>query len=94
MLATFVTLKVKAGSESSFEAVANELAMLVREKEPGCVLYQLCKSALPQTYHFIERYKDLDALQEHRKTEHFRTLGARMAPLMDGKPEAIHMTEI
>jgi quinol monooxygenase YgiN len=82
------TIKIKEGTNAAFEAVAKELMAAVRANEPGNKVYQFCKSkADPHTYVVMEIYADQAALEAHGKSEHFRTVGAKMGPSMAGRPE-------
>lgn len=87
MLGTIATIKVKDGQGAEFEKVALELVKKVNENEKGCLLYQLFTGDEPNTYVFMERYKDQDAVEAHRASEHFKTLGRAMGAFMDGKPD-------
>jgi quinol monooxygenase YgiN len=86
MLGVVATIKVKDGQGAEFEKVATELVKKVNENEKGCLLYQLYQGEEPNTYVFMERYKDQAAVEEHRGTEYFKTLGRAMGAFMDGKP--------
>jgi quinol monooxygenase YgiN len=88
------TIKAKAGSEAEFRAAALQLAAAVRANEPGCLLYTLNQGESPDTFVFMERYADEDALKAHRATEHFKTLGRAMGAFMDGQPAVLRMVEI
>ena len=88
------TLKAKPGEEAAFEAAAGELAAAVNANEPGCLLYQLCKGEEAGTYVFVERYKDAEAVEAHRKSDHFRTLGKAMGAHMAGAPEILRLQEV
>jgi quinol monooxygenase YgiN len=82
------TIKIKEGTNAAFEAVAKELMAAVRANEPGNKVYQFCKSKTePTTYVVMEIYSDQAALEAHGKSEHFRTVGAKMGPSMAGRPE-------
>jgi quinol monooxygenase YgiN len=94
MLAIIATLKVKPGNEAEFEAVAKELVAKVNANESGCKLYELSRGTARQTYVFMERYVDQAALDFHRTTEHFKELGAKMGPFLDGRPEVQRLTEL
>ena len=63
MLGVVATIRVKAGMESQFEAVAKELVAKVNANEPGCRLYALHHGEAPQTYVFMERYADQAAVE-------------------------------
>jgi len=86
MIGLIATLKIKEGKGADFEAVANQLVEKVRATEDGCVHYDLYKQN-DTTYVFLERYKDEAALEIHRNTEHYKTIGAQMGAFMAGKPD-------
>jgi len=41
-----------------------------------------------------ERYVDQAAVEAHRASEHFRTLGRKMGEYMDGRPEVLRLREV
>ena len=94
MLGVVATLKVKPGMEKEFEAVAKELVAKVNANEPGCKLYALHHGEAPNTYVFMERYADQAAVEAHRASEHFKTLGRKMGDYMDGRAEVIRLREV
>lgn len=94
MLGIVATLKVKAGMEEAFEAVAKELVAKVHANEPGCALYALHRAEAPHTYVFMERYLDQAAVEAHRATEYFKSLGRKMGEFMDGRPEVMRLREV
>jgi quinol monooxygenase YgiN len=94
MIGVVATIKVKDGQGTEFEKVASELAKQVNANEKGCLLYVLFKSEEPNTYVFLERYKDQAAVEEHRGTEYFKTLGRAMGGFMEGRPEVKRFTQV
>lgn len=94
MLGLVATIKVKPGTGPQFEAVAKELVAEVRANEPGCKLYVLHRAEAEDTYVFLERYVDAAAVETHRKTDYFKTLGRKMGEFMAGAPEIVRLTEI
>jgi quinol monooxygenase YgiN len=94
MLGVVATLKVKPGMDKEFEAVAKELVAKVNASEPGCRLYALHRTETPGTYVFMERYVDQAAVDAHRATEHFKTLGRKMGEYMDGRPDVLRLREV
>lgn len=92
MISVVARITVKEGQGASFEKVAKELQAQVNANEPGCEYYALHKSDDPNVYVFIERYKDQAAIETHRKTDHFRSLGKEMGQFMAGPPkvEVLH----
>jgi quinol monooxygenase YgiN len=94
MLGVVATLKVKPGMDKEFEAVAKELVAKVNANEPGCKLYALHHGEAPNTYVFMERYADQAAVEAHRASDHFKTLGRKMGEYMDGRAEVIRLREV
>src|SRR5437764_9916735 len=94
MLGVVATLKVKAGMEKDFEAVAKELVAKVNANEAGCKLYALHTGDAPSTYYFMERYTDQTAVEAHRAADYFKDLGRKMGAFMDGKPEVLRLREV
>ena len=94
MLATIATLKIKDGHQAQFEEIAKKLVAAVNANEPGCKLYTLNQGDDPLTYVFMERYDDQAAVEAHRKSEHFRTLGRAMGEHMDGPPQIVRLKEV
>lgn len=83
------TLKINEGSEAEFEAAATEMMAAVAANEPGCLLYELSRSDDPQTYFFMERYVDDDAVAAHGSTDHMKAFGARIGGCLAGRPEIV-----
>ncbi|HEY0435303.1 MAG TPA: putative quinol monooxygenase [Phenylobacterium sp.] len=82
------TLKIQEGKGAEFEAFATELARQVRANEPGCLMYQLTRSQSdPNTYVFLELYKDADAIAHHGQTDYFKAAGPKFAAVLAGRPD-------
>jgi quinol monooxygenase YgiN len=94
MIGVVATIKVKEGQGAEFEKVATELVRKVNENEKGCLLYQLYHGEEPNTYVFMERYKDQAAVDEHRGTDYFKTLGRAMGAFMDGRPDVKRFKQV
>jgi quinol monooxygenase YgiN len=94
MLGIVAKITVKPGMDKEFEAVAKELVSKVRAHEPGCLLYALHRSETPNVYVFMERYADQAAVDAHRATDHFRSLGRKMGEYMEGRAEVMRLTEV
>lgn len=81
-------LAIQAGKNEEFETIFNELASAVRENESGNNFYALHKSRSDEnSYVVLEQYTDQAALDAHGKTEHFKTIGAKLGGCMAGRPE-------
>ena len=94
MLGIVATIKVKPGTGAQFEATAKELVAQVRANEPGCELYALHRGEAPDTYVFLERYVDEAAVEAHRQTDYFKSIGRKMGEFMAGRPEILRLTEV
>jgi quinol monooxygenase YgiN len=94
MLGVVATIKVKPGAGPQFEAAAKELVSKVRANEPGCKLYALHRAESPDTYVFLERYVDEAAVEEHRQTDYFKSIGRKMGEFMAGRPELLRLIEV
>lgn len=81
------TLRVQPGKEEEFEAVFAELAPAVRANEPGNSYYKLFRTSEAGVYKVLECYDDDAAVDAHRASDHFRTIGARLGPCLAGAPE-------
>jgi quinol monooxygenase YgiN len=89
------TLKVQDGKEAEFEAVFRDLATAVRANEPGNRLYQVFKSRKDKnSYVVMEMYENEDAMKAHGKTDHFRSIGARLGPTLAGPPDIHYMDAV
>lgn len=95
MIGVVAQLKVKAGSEAQFEAVVKELQKAVNAGEPGCALYECFRVKDAEgVYVFMEKYVDQAAVEAHRASDHFRTLGRQMGPFLDGAPVITRMDSL
>lgn len=81
------TLRVQPGKEAEFEAVFAELAPAVHANEPGNSYYRLFRTEESGVYRVMECYDDGAAVDAHRASDHYRALGARLAPCLAGAPE-------
>ena len=88
MIGIVAKLKVQQGKESEFEKVFLNLREGVLANEHGCKLYELYRMKDdPQTYVVMERYTDDAAVDQHRKTDHFRAAGKQFQSILAGPPE-------
>ena len=58
----------------------------VNANEEGVIYYDLYKQD-DTTYLFLEKYKDQAALDIHRKTDYYKSLGAQLGAFMAGAPD-------
>ena len=86
-IGVIATLRVQPGKEADFEAAFAELAAAVNADEPGNSFYRLFRTDETGTYKVLECYDDDAAVEAHRASDHFRTLGAKLGPCLAGAPE-------
>lgn len=60
--------------------------------EPGCERYELYEGE--EGFHLIERYRDGEALEAHRATEHYQDYRAAIMDHLDGGIAVIKMTPL
>jgi quinol monooxygenase YgiN len=73
MLILAVNLTMTAGHENEITEMFRQLQAATR-KEPGCIAYVVQRSREnPRRYLVYEQYRNEAALEEHRKSPHFKT---------------------
>jgi quinol monooxygenase YgiN len=88
-------IKAKQGSESELETAFHDMIKKVRAAEPGCQAYILHKANDdPTQFVWYETYADQSAFDNHRKTDHMKEMGQRIANLLDGRPQIEMLTEL
>lgn len=91
--AVVVRWRVREGCEARVEALLREMQAASRA-EPGCLLYQVHRTADPCHFLLYERYRDQAAVDAHHQTEHYRALVLGEArALLDGR-DITHATTI
>jgi quinol monooxygenase YgiN len=94
-LSLIAKIKAKPGSEKALEDAFRDMIKKVRVAEPGCLTYILHKSNDdPTTFVWFETYADDAAFANHRKTDHMKEMGARIANLLADKPQIELLTEL
>ena len=88
MIGVVATMKVKPDQTAAFEEVMRELVRATKTNEPGVKVYEFCRSQkAPATYVVMELYADQATLDAHMKSDHFRSIGARLAPYLAERPQ-------
>ncbi|HEX7480523.1 MAG TPA: putative quinol monooxygenase [Polyangiales bacterium] len=87
-------LTAAAGNEAALEQLFAELSAQVRQNEPGCLLYCLCKSKDPGVYVVVERYQDQAALTVHGNSAHFKAAMPKIGACLAGAPELEFLQEV
>jgi quinol monooxygenase YgiN len=75
----------KSGTGDEIEANLKRMAPLVKQHEPGCALYQACRSKdNPDQFLLYEHYVEDAALAAHRETPHFKEIiEGTIIPMLD-----------
>lgn len=75
----------KPGSGERILEALHEMAPLVKAQEPGCHLYQVCRSNdNPDNFLLYEQYVDEAALAAHRAMPHFNEIvEGTIVPLLE-----------
>ena len=86
-IGVIATLRVQPGKEAEFEGIFAELASAVNANEAGNSYYRLFRTGETGVYKVLECYDDQAALDAHRASDHFRSIGARLGPCLAGAAE-------
>ena len=73
------------GKQQEFIKIAEKLVKATRE-EPGCVYYDLVQEE-ETVFYFVEKYKDEEAVEANKASEHFQTYVPMMNALRQGPSE-------
>lgn len=78
----FASFTPRAGKEDEVLAVLKNLADDVR-REPGNQVFSLFHAqGDPTSFHVFERYRDQEALDAHRASEHYKNYRAAISDLL------------
>lgn len=96
MIAAIAKLTAQAGKEDEFSAAAAEFVGAVLANEAGrTIQYTLTQSKKePTEFYFFEIYADLSASEDHGKTPHMAAFGAKIGPLLAGRPEITRLNVV
>lgn len=87
MLMLMVNVKIKPGMRDEFLAVIREDAESTTAKEDGNFGFTVVQNNEdPDSFFFLEVYKDEAALEEHRKQLHFLKYREATANIYEGEP--------
>ncbi|MBV6685232.1 antibiotic biosynthesis monooxygenase [Bacillus sp. JRC01] len=92
MIITHAELQVNPAKEEEFLAEIRTLIAASKQEE-GNVDYSLKRDVEnPNHFTMIEIWKDMDAVQSHNNSEHFKAFGAKAKAFLAG-PLAVRMFE-
>ena len=74
----FATFRPRPEKVDDLRATLDTMVEQTRQ-EPGCEVYDLYRSGDEEVrFHLFERYRDADALQAHRDSEHYKNYRAEL----------------
>ncbi|MEJ7839375.1 MAG: antibiotic biosynthesis monooxygenase family protein [Thermomicrobiales bacterium] len=81
-----------AGSGDAIEAQLRDMSVEVKATEPGCAMYQACRSVDNRDFFLLyEHYVDQSALEAHRETPHFkRIIEGIVVPMLEKRERALY----
>ncbi len=88
MIGLVAIIKAKPGCEEEVSRACAEMAEEVNQKEPDCLLYEAYYpiDGGAETY-ILEKYVSLEALDLHRKTDHYLAFRDRIKDLVSEPPD-------
>ncbi len=90
MIALVAVLKAKPGMEGTVKKAIIEMAAEVRRHEKNCLLYEPYMPVDGKAeIHVLEKYTDLEALAEHRKTAHYLRLREQINDALAEPPSSV-----
>ncbi|MDN6555575.1 MAG: antibiotic biosynthesis monooxygenase [Acidipropionibacterium acidipropionici] len=93
MIITLAFLDIKPESVEDFIAASKANAEASRQ-EPGVTRFDLTRQLdVPTNFTLVEEYRDIDAVEAHRTTDHYLTWKATVEP-MQASPRHSHRYEI
>jgi quinol monooxygenase YgiN len=92
MIVLVARYQVKPGKGGEVLEALSRMARLVKEQEPGCMLYQVNRSTEdPDHFLLYEQYTDQAAVEGHRTTAHFKEIvEAIVVPMLDKREREIY----
>ena len=91
MICILVKIKIKKNKEKIFEKTLSSLSRKIRDNEKGNIFYQVAKDREePLKYIIMEKFKDIESIKEHSKSEHVRKARISFEECFDEAPIIIH----
>ena len=96
MIVMAVKYYVKPGMGDQVAAGLHKMAPLVKEQEPGCMLYQASRSQEnPDLFLLYECYTDEAALLAHRETPYFKEIiEATIMPMLEKRERELYTSVV
>ena len=94
MIVLIANLKVAEGKGNDVIEAFKQVVPKIRQ-DPGTVSYNILQAADdPDKITVLEKYENLEALQYHGQTEHFREFGRSTRDLFAGRAELLRYEEV
>ena len=94
MIIITATWKAKKGKEATLKKHLSKMVAEVHKNEPDCLQYTLHQGLEDKTrFFFYERYRDMNAIEFHKSTPHFKTLVAATEGLI-AEPVRVELLEV
>lgn len=77
-------LKVKAGAEARFEAIARTLYRDTHVLEEGVLRYEYWRGAEPRTYYTLLSFRDFPSFIVHQTSDHHETASPQLGEVLEG----------
>ena len=88
MITVIAKIKIKQGSEGTFETEAQKVIEFVKANEPETLMYLLSRSKDdPTIFVFFESYASAEALTAHGASDAMKQFGSAIRRLLDGRPQ-------
>lgn len=95
MKTVLAILKALPGKETELAEACAQLAKEVRTNEAGNVMYLAhVTESDPSEIVFVEKYKDEQAMADHRHSAHYRAAGAKFKDLIAAPPVVKILNEL
>lgn len=90
MVLIIAKLVIKAGMENDFIELTKPL-IAGSNSEEGCIEYILYRDKeTTNIFHFVEKWKDDEAIKAHQAAPHYVEAGAKLAPIVEAKEVTFH----
>jgi len=78
MITQLARFEAQKGKELEAYAALTQMAKAVKDNEPGCIMYAVTRGQVnAQEIYVYEIYRDQEASQAHRRTDHLRELQSK-----------------
>lgn len=95
MITILAVMKAQTGKETELAQACAQLANEVRTKEEGNLMYIAHVTVNdPTEIIFVEKYKDEQAMADHRHSAHFKEAGSKFKNLIAAPPVIKSLNEL